>query len=110
MENIRVGCDIVSIKRMQRLNKDVINKIFTVDELKDSKIETLAGKFAAKEACKKIINELSWKDIIITNNKDGRPIAEIMNHDNKISEIDLSISHDKDYAISVVVMLLKNKQ
>ncbi|MCH8945982.1 MAG: holo-ACP synthase [Nanoarchaeota archaeon] len=104
---IRVGCDIVEIKRFKDINKKSLEKIFHKSELKTLKPETLAGIFAAKESCKKIFNDLTWHDIEILKNKNGEPKL-LLNIKKKISSNDLSISHNGSYAIAVVVFLLEN--
>ena len=51
---------------------------------------------------------ISWKDIETTNDENGRPKAEILFlKANQVENIDVSISHCKDYAIANVVVLFK---
>ena len=101
---IRIGCDIVEIKRFNNINKKALEKIFHKSELKTLKPETLAGIFAAKESCKKVFNDLTWYDIEILKNKKGKPSLII---NKQIKSHDLSISHNGNYAIAVVVFLLE---
>ena len=70
---IKVGCDIVEIKRFNDIDKKALEKIFHKSELKTLKPEILAGMFAAKESCKKVFNDLMWYDIEILKNKNGKP-------------------------------------
>jgi len=102
---IRIGCDIVEIKRFNNIDKKTLEKIFHKSELKTLKSETLAGIFAAKESCKKVFNDLSWYDIEILKNKNGEPSLII---NKQIKSHDLSISHNGSYAMAVVVFLLEN--
>ena len=117
---IRIGCDIVEIKRFNNIDKKTLEKIFHKSELKTLNPETLAGIFAAKESCKKVFNDLSWHDIEILKNKNGKP-SSIINKQIKtknqrflacpskmIKSHDLSISHNGSYAMAVVVFLLEN--
>ena len=103
---IRVGNDIVRIKRIAELKEETLNKIFHKTELiRNKKPENLAGIFAAKEACKKIFNELNWLDIEIKKKNNGKPVLEI---NKKIKDYDISISHDGDYEIAIVVLMEEN--
>ena len=105
---IKTGCDIVEIKRFSKLNKDILNKIFHPTELKNSKTETLAGIFAAKESCKKVFNDLNWHDIEIKKQRSGKPVV-ILNKKKNIASYDVSISHDGRYAFATAVFLLKKR-
>ena len=109
--NIKVGCDIANIKRFESLDKKVLLKIFHEDDIQNKKPETIAGLFAAKESCRKVFNELQWKDITIKKMRSGKPLLLIdvkkINEKIKIISSDLSISHDGDYAIAAAVFLVK---
>ena len=72
------------------------------------KFEHYAARFAAKEAIFKAISpllhnkyDLTWLDMEILNNEEGRPYV-ILNKEkiNEKVEIDISLSHIKDYAIA----------
>lgn len=110
---IKVGCDIVKIKRFSKLDKKTLNRIFHASEQKNQKPETLAGIFAAKESCKKVFNSLSWLDIEIKKKRSGKPILILneskitVNKGEEVTSYDLSISHDGDSAIAVTVFLIK---
>ena len=107
---IKIGNDIVQIKRIVNLNEKTLNKIFHKTELNKPKSETLAGVFAAKEACKKVFNNLNWLDIEIKKKKNGKPIL-ILNKEkikNNILDYDISISHDGGFAIANVIFILNN--
>ena len=68
---VRVGCDIVEIKRFNNIDSRTLNKIFHKNELKNLKSESLAGLFAAKESCKKVFNDLNWHDIEVKKKRKG---------------------------------------
>ncbi len=102
---IRTGCDIVEVERFKDIDKKALEKIFHKSELKTLKPEALAGIFAAKESCKKVFNDLTWHDMEILKNKNGKPSLII---NKQIKSYDLSISHDGSYAIAVVVFLLES--
>jgi len=109
MIQVRTGCDIVKIKRFNKIDKKILNKIFHKSELKSLKPERLAGLFAVKESCKKVFNDLSWHDIEIKNKRSGKPTLTL-NAKKDILSYDLSISHDKDYAIATVIFLIKKSR
>lgn len=120
---IKCGVDIVEIKRIKKnvdiVGENFINRIYTQKERQycesknSQKYQHYAGRFAAKEAAFKAISEkldgkytITWKDIEVTNDKDGRPkihIAEMEKYN--IENIDVSISHCREYAIANVVIL-----
>ena len=122
-----IGTDIVSIKRI-RLSlkkKNFINRIFNEKEiLKCKKVynqyNCFAKRFAAKEAFSKalgtgISNGINFNEIIILNNKSGKPYINLKGATkNKIkkmfkqkkTKISLSLSDEKDYAVAFVTISL----
>ena len=124
---VKCGVDIIEISRVQKsidnLGVSFLNKIFTEKEIEycekkgKSRYEHYAARFAVKEAVFKAISKIledkysiSWKDIETTNDEQGRPRVEISNINNNIIEdIDISISHCKEYAIANAVVVLNNE-
>ena len=102
---VKVGCDIVEIKRFVDIDNKVLSKIFHKAEL-SNKPESLAGIFAVKESVKKVFNDLDWHDIEVKKEKTGKPIL-ILSKNNNIESCDISISHDGGYAFAVAVFILK---
>ena len=110
-----IGTDILSIKRFESIylirGQRFLDKVFNIDEIPNYKsdkkmVQTLAGKFAAKEAVSKangtgIGKELSFKDIKILNDKMGKPKVEISKIKNLIH---VSISHSDEFAIAFAIM------
>ena len=94
-----------NISRIKNLKTHTLKKIFHKTEL-TNKPESLAGIFAAKEACKKVFN-LNWLDIEIKKERTGKPIVVFTNKPKNIIDYDLSISHDGNYAIAIVVFLME---
>ena len=104
-----IGVDIVEIKRLNIENRRFIEKILTNNEIdcfnqlknNKNKLEFLAGRFAAKEAYLKAkqigIGEMSFHDIEILNKLNGAPYL----NDKKAL---ISISHEKNYAIAMVLL------
>ena len=113
------GVDIVNVKRIERILLDrrdkFYKKIFTEKEIdyidkKAHKVTTVAGIFAAKEAVSKAlgtgIGAIGWKDIEILHRSNGGPYVNIPDEIRQrleIEEIQLSISHETEYAIAFVV-------
>ena len=125
MNILDIGVDIIEIYRIQKLidkNKRFLEKVFTVKEIeyfesKGLRAETIAGNFAAKEAISKSIGtgirKFNLKDIEVLRNDLGKPIVKTYNNFNQIcidyniSEIKVSISHCKDYAIANAIAITK---
>lgn len=101
-----IGIDIVEVERIKNLKKETIKFLFTNYEIEKSeslknKYQFLAGRFAAKEAYKKAINiDAKFIDIEILNYENGLPYLK---YKNKIENISLSISHEKNYAVAIVM-------
>ncbi len=124
-----IGCDIVQVDRMRIIlskhGRRILEKIFNKNEIADSNKRSdkevfLSGRWAAKEATSKALlcgigTQCAWKDITVTNNSDGAPSLKLKGSalrrakKNAITKINLSISHEKDYAVAFVIMEKKNK-
>lgn len=120
-----IGIDIIEIERIkQAINKNprFLNKMFTDNEIEYFKLngfryESIAGNFAAKEAISKAlgtgIRNFKFKDIEILRNELGKPIVKTYNNLNSIcikynvTDIKVSISHCKDYAVANAVTIVK---
>ena len=121
---IKCGTDIIEIDRIKdtidEMGEKFLNRIFTKEEIKycesknKQKYEHYAARFAAKEAAFKALSfniqnkySVSWKDIEVANNEQGRPSLNIKNMDlNNIESIDISLSHCKNYAVANVTVLV----
>ena len=122
---IKCGVDIIEISRVKEsiesLGERFINKVFTEKEIeyceskKAQKYQHYAARFAAKEAAFKALSwnledkyAICWKDIEVVDDKQGRPSLNIigMNLDD-IENIDISLSHCKEYAVANVTVLTK---
>ena len=125
MNIIGNGVDIVNNLRIKNSikNKDFINRVFTLNEIKNSKkltnkINYFAKRFAAKEAFVKALgegfrNNINFNDIEITNDNKGKPIINISNNIKKFLkkkfksnkyQIFLSLSDEKKYSIAYVII------
>ena len=103
-----VGIDLCQISRVS-LEKRFIEFVLSPNEIelmnkRVKKEEFLAGRFAAKEAFLKAnhkgIGEIKMNQIEVLNKDCGAPYII---YDNKVYE-DVSISHDGDYAVAVVIL------
>ena len=112
-----VGIDLVEIKRFLDYSDKTdirLSKWFSVGELdycfrKNPACESLAGKFAAKEAIKKIlinqgISISHLKEIEILNDKNGKPFVNSSLLERINGKIKISISHDGGFAIAIAIM------
>ncbi len=122
---ISCGTDIIEIERIkksiedEKTGKAFVERVYTPKEIiyceskKGQKYQHYAARFAAKEAAFKAISSqiddkysIKWKDIEISNNEQGRPYLKLEGIDLQgIEDIDLSISHCKEYAIANVTVL-----
>ena len=101
-----LGIDIERVDRFKDLDSNFLENVFTQREIaycksKKRSEESFAGKFCAKEATIKAIQEkMNLKSIEIINNTDGKP--EIFINSKRATETHCSISHETDYAIAIV--------
>lgn len=121
------GTDIIEIERIKnsiedkKMGKAFVERVYTQKEIeyceskKAQKYQHYAARFAAKEAAFKALSEqledkysITWKDFEVINNVQGRPELNLIGIDQKkIEDIDLSISHCKEYAVANVTVLTK---
>ncbi len=109
---IKIGIDIVNIKRIEKLiEKFGIKKLkfLNEDEIYTNEPQSIAGIFASKEAFSKALStgigkEFSFKDISVLKDKKGKPFIEINSSKIKIKNCDVSISHDGGFAIAAVIV------
>jgi holo-[acyl-carrier protein] synthase len=109
------GIDIVEIDRLQkaldRWGEDFLTHIFNEEEIayaKEKKFpaQHYAARFAAKEAVYKAFGDnrtLSWKDMTILNDENGKPHCQLKNTDLE-GTILISISHTKNYAVANAII------
>jgi len=95
-----IGCDIVKISRFKNNLDKLTNRILTSLEkeeykLADSKLNYIAGRWAAKEAIFKLTNSLEKFSIL--NHANGSPY--VFNHPN----LYISISHEREYCMAVAI-------
>lgn len=115
-----VGVDIVGTGRfkaaMDRWGRRFLDKVFTGGEIAHCQKRarphaSLAVRFAAKEAFIKAsgISGIAFRDIEIANRKDGSPLIKkegrlaVALSAAGIEDVHLSLSHEEEYAVAMVV-------
>ena len=122
---IKCGTDIIEISRIRdsidEIGNTFLNKIYTPCEIEyceshgKQKYQHYAARFAAKEAAFKAISEelsdkyeLLWQDYEVINDENGKPHLNIPEKYNiNIENIDVSLSHCREYATANVTILFK---
>lgn len=130
---VNTGIDIIEVDRIKKaieeLGDSFLNKIFTQKEIlycnksEAMKYQHFAARFAVKEAVFKAISEYTsgredvlWNDIETFNLKSGKPCINIEKLNKNIAKttnnvtinnIDISISHIKEYAVASAVVVMK---
>ena len=127
MEIVAHGIDLVDFPRIREMVnhhvKRFLNKVFTAAEQAYAQsnrngTQTLAGRFAAKEAVLKLMGtgwrgKIAWTDIEIINNPAGQPEVALDGEVKKIAKklgikhISISITHTANFAIASAVALAK---
>ncbi len=103
-----LGIDIVEVARIERLREvygdAFLRKVFTAQEAayaagKKRWAESLAGRFAVKEAFMKAWGRrLPWKDIEVRSDEKGNPFVVFRG----VRYDEVSISHERNFAVAVV--------
>ena len=120
-----IGTDIVNIDRIKKSlkNKKFIERIFNKKEIQKCKLilkksNCYAKRFAAKEAFSKALGTgiskgINFNEIIVLNNKSGKPYIILKGETKKIlnkiikrkkTKISLSLSDEKKYAVAFVTI------
>lgn len=124
---LRTGVDLIEIERIrtaiERHGERFLHRIYTAAELGacHGRVESLAARFAAKEAVGKALGTgiwragVTWTDIEITREiRSGAPRLALYsvtaNHAAHLglTEWSISLSHDRAHAIAFVVAIGRN--
>lgn len=126
---IACGNDIIRISRVkdsiEQIGETFLKRVYTDEEInycesrRMCKYQSYAARFAAKEALYKAIapdtsEEVEWKTIEVKRLENGKPFIELhekikaLATQKKVESIDLSLSHDGDYAMATVVLNCKD--
>ncbi len=118
---LATGIDLLEINRLRDAiathGERFLQRIFTPRELEANaqRVESLAGRFAAKEAVAKAlgcgIGDVAWKEIEILRAESGAPqlvlhgAAERMAREQGLAKWSLSLSHSQSHAVAVAVAI-----
>jgi len=118
-----IGIDTIELSRIARVYarypERFLDRIFATEErayalrYKDP-VPRLAARFAAKEACMKALGTgwnhgVRWRDIVVLNDKSGKPRLELRGKAKALFEklpagsIHLSITHSREDATAIVI-------
>ncbi len=112
---VGVGIDVVDVGRLARAltrTPRLCDRLFTPGELLSTRPESLAARFAAKEAVAKALGApggLRWRDAEVVSAPSGRPSLRLHGgvaqeaRAQGIGRWHLSLSHDAGIATAVVV-------
>ena len=116
---IVTGTDLIEIDRitntLETYGERFLKRIYTQHEIDfcNGKANSLAGRFAAKEAVMKLlgtgIRGVGWKEIEIHRQRGHKPTINLYNKakniaiKKKIINIEISISHSRSTAFAVAV-------
>ena len=112
LQKFGLGIDIVKVERFKNKpyskNKIFYKKIFLDSEIKyclkyRGHAQHFSGKFAVKEALIKSVNEKISLHEINTSYKNSKPMVKVKSSLNKKYNFIISISHENDFAIAVVI-------
>ena len=127
------GIDLLKVSRIKKIldkyGDSFLKKVFSDHEIKENKknffkANKLSKSFATKEAFVKAIgtgftNQICFRDISLKNKKNGKPYIDLSQRAQKYLKkktpngcqtiINVSISDEKDYVISNVIISFQNK-
>lgn len=119
---IGIGIDITEVARFRRWLRDahLLRRYFSDQEIDDvrakgdGQAESLAGRFAAKEAFAKAMGtgfrNMGLRDLTVWSDRLGKPSiemsgpAKVLFHERGGHTVFLSISHEESHAVAMVVV------
>lgn len=119
---ILIGTDIVEVDRVKeyiiKYENRFLDKIYTNSEIdyceskNAQKFQSYAVRFAAKEAIYKALSDYindsyTWRDFEVLNDSNGRPRVKVHLKLENLEDIDISLSHCKEYAVAYVMAKFK---
>jgi holo-[acyl-carrier protein] synthase len=120
---LRTGVDLIEIERVRAAidahGDRFLQRVYTPAELQccGRRIESLAARFAAKEAVAKALGTgiwrsgVAWNDIEVLKAESGAPVlhlhgaAAALSNKSELSEWSISLSHDRTLAIAFAAAL-----
>ena len=119
--NLRTGVDLIEIARIEevvsRHGKHYLERVYTPAELElcGKRAESLAGRFAAKEAVAKAlgcgIGDVEWKEIEIVGDEQNAPVLHLSGKAAQMADElglvtwSVSLSHSQSHAVAFVVAI-----
>ena len=111
---VGVGIDVVDVTRFAAAlerTPTLRHRLFTADEQQLTRVESLAARFAAKEAVAKVLGApgLPWTDAEVVSEDNGRPRLVITGAAREaaaalgITAWHVSLSHDGGIATALVI-------
>ncbi len=116
-----VGIDMIAIPRVRRLverhNGRFLRRVYTPEEVAfcRGRVAELAARFAAKEAVMKALGPgargVGWREIEVLPDRRGKPLVYLYGRARERAEriglraLDVSLSHERDFAVAAVVGL-----
>ena len=120
-----IGTDIIEIARIRKTvehwGERFLHRVYTDAELRSfgKSPQSLAVRFACKEAVMKLLGTgrggISWREIETLSHPSGKPLLNLygraQNEANQlgIKEIDVSLSHSREYAIASAIGSSENQ-
>ncbi len=113
-----IGVDIVEISRIRKASRrwgdKFLRRVFTDTELElyQNKPQSLAARFAGKEAVIKALGQargLGWKQIEILSGTSGKPLVHLRGKAQEqarslgLRRFAISLSHSREYAVAMVI-------
>jgi holo-[acyl-carrier protein] synthase len=114
-----IGTDIIEIERIRqaiaRWGERFLNRVYTEAELRvyGHRVHSLAASFAGKEAVMKLLGTgnrgVVWREIEILYHTSGKPYVGLSGRAKTeaqklgIKEIDVSLSHSREYATATAI-------
>ena len=118
---LRTGVDLIEISRIadvvSRHGKHFLKRVYTSSELDlyGKRIESLASRFAAKEAVAKAlgcgIGDVTWKEIEVLEDDQRAPVLNLygqaaqMTDELGLKDWSVSLSHSQSHALAFVVAI-----
>lgn len=114
-----IGTDIIEIKRISDAIKNIrfLNKYFTPNEIllfEKKGVQSIAANFAVKESISKALGtgfvDFMPIDIEVLRDNTNKPFVNLYNgakttaNNRKVTDIQISISHCKEYAVAFVIL------
>ena len=120
---VGLGTDLIEIARiersLQRFGEAFLRRVYTAGEIaycmaKKNSAESLAARFAAKEAGAKALGTgisrgVSWREFEVRRNPGQRPELHLSGRAGQIADglgirrLSLSLTHSREFAMAVVI-------